>query len=114
MVPGVLPLLPLSLVTWSDRLSFRGHASHGLAIDRDHSRENSRDRCHPGDEAALNLIGIQSGEDVAKVIMGWPAILERAEPGEQSQLLGVEEGDLGEALRTLIYPLILYPVKSMA
>ena len=46
------------------------------------------------------MIGIQSGEDVAKVIMGWPAILERAEPGEQSQLPGVEEGDLGEAFRT--------------
>jgi hypothetical protein len=73
-------------------------SAHGLAIDRNHPRGNPRYRGHPGDEAALERIGVQSGEDVAEVIMGWRAILERAEPAEQSQLPGAEEGDLREAL----------------
>ncbi len=74
-------------------------SAHGLAIDCDHPRGNSRHRGHPGDEAALECIGVQGGEDVAEVIMGRRAILERAETAQQSELPGAEEGDLGEAFR---------------
>ena len=73
--------------------------AHSLAIDGDNTCGNARHCGDPGDEAALELLGIQRREDIAEVIMRRRAILERAEPTEQRELLGAEKRDLSEAFR---------------
>ena len=76
----------------------RGSA-RGFAINGDNTCGNARHRADPGDEAALELIGVERREDIAEVIMRRRAILERAEPAEQLKLLGAEKCDLREAFR---------------
>ena len=48
---------------------FFGRIGAGLAIDGDDPGRNPGQRCDPGDEAALELLGIQRGEDIAQVIV---------------------------------------------
>ena len=40
-------------------------AAHGFAINRDHAHGHTGQRRDPGDEAALELLRIEGGEDVA-------------------------------------------------
>jgi len=52
----------------------------------------------PHAEAALELPGVESSEDIAQVIVRRGAILERTEATQQRQFLDAEKSDLGEAL----------------
>ena len=47
---------------------------------------------------AWNCSALERGQDVAQVIVGWRAILERPKAAEQPKLFDPEQGDLGEAL----------------
>src|ERR1700684_2384373 len=73
-------------------------STHGLATDRYHARRHASHRGNPGHEAALELFGIENGQDIAQVIMGRRAVLERAEAAEKLKFLDAEESDLGKAL----------------
>ena len=60
-------------------------SAHGLAVDGDHPRRHPGHRGDPGDEAALELLGVERGEDVAEMIVGRRAVLERPEAAKQSR-----------------------------
>ena len=47
-----------------------GSAHAGLAVDGHHLLGNPGQGRHPGDEAALERLGVEGGEDVAQMIMG--------------------------------------------
>jgi len=53
---------------------------------------------NPGDEAALELLGVKDCDDVAKMIVRGRTVLERAEAAEEFDFLDAEEGDFGEGL----------------
>jgi hypothetical protein len=55
---------------------------------------------HPSDKAALELLGVENGEDIAAVTMIGGAILKRPEATQKAELLNPEERNLGEALGT--------------
>ena len=54
----------------------------------------------PRDKAALELLGIERGKDVAEVIVRRRPIAKRPEPAQQFQLLLAEAGDIDEGLRS--------------
>jgi len=72
--------------------------SQGQAVDGDHALRYSGDRRHPGGEAALELFGIQRGQDIAEVIVRGRAVAERAEAAEQIPLFHPEDGNIGDGL----------------
>jgi hypothetical protein len=74
-------------------------ATNRLAVDGDDALRNADQRGHPGNKAALEVIGIQGGEDIAQMIMRRRAFAERTEPAQQSQLLLAEAGDVGDGFR---------------
>ena len=59
----------------------------------------SGQRGDPGDEAALELLVVEHGEDIAKMVVRRRAIGEGAETAQQVQLLAAEQGDVGDGLR---------------
>ena len=72
----------------------------GLAIDGDDFLRGSGQRGYPGDEAALELLVVQHGEDIArKMVVRRRAIGEGTEAAQQVQLLAAEQGDVGDGLR---------------
>jgi hypothetical protein len=73
--------------------------AHGLTVDGDHFGRNPRLRRDPGDEATLEGLGVQRGENVTEVIVRRRSILERSEASEQSQFQPAESGDVGDRLR---------------
>ena len=73
-------------------------AAQGLAVDRDHAFRRAGQRGDPGDEAALELIGIQGSEDVAKMIVRGRAVPKRPEPAHQVDLPSPEAGDVDEGV----------------
>jgi hypothetical protein len=56
-------------------------------------------RRDPGDEALLELLGIERGQDVAQVVVRRRAVGERAEAAQQRQLLDAEQRDVGDGFR---------------
>ena len=52
-------------------------SARGLAVGRDHLGRRARERGDPGDEAALELLGIERCEDVAEMVMRRRAVAER-------------------------------------
>src|SRR5208337_249481 len=74
--------------------------AHGLAIDGDHPGRNAGQRGDPGDEATLELVGVQHRQNIAQVTVVRCAIFERAEAAEKRKFLDAEQGDLGESLGT--------------
>ena len=58
---------------------FAARPAHGLTVDRDDPFGEARHRGHPGDEAVLELFGIERCEDVANPVVRWRPILEGAE-----------------------------------
>jgi hypothetical protein len=62
-----------------------------LAVDGDEVGRAPGQRRHPADEAALELLGIEHGEEVAQVIMRGRAVRERPEVAQQGQLLLVDQ-----------------------
>ena len=71
-------------------------SAHRLAVDGDHPRRHASQRGHPGNEAALEMLGIKGGEDVADAIMRRRAIAEGAEPAQKLQFLVAKAGDVGK------------------
>src|SRR5208282_6514209 len=50
-------------------------------------------------EAALELLMVQHGEDIAKMVVRRRAVGEAAEAAQKVQLLTAEQGDVGDGLR---------------
>src|SRR6185437_10556225 len=71
-------------------------AAYGLAVDRHHAFRDADQRRDPGDEAALELLGVERGENVTQVVVRRRAIAERPEPAEQVALGAAEAGDIDE------------------
>ena len=71
-------------------------SAHGLAIDGDKALGPSGSCRDPGDKAALERHGVQCGENVAEMVLGWLAITVRAEtpldPGEAIRARQYREG----------------------
>jgi hypothetical protein len=74
-------------------------ATRCLAIDRNHPGRHADEVCYPGDEAALERLGIERGEDIAEMIVGGSAVAKRLEPAKQTELLLAEPRDIHERLR---------------
>ena len=74
--------------------------AHRLAVEGDHAGRNAGQRDDPGDEATLDLVGVQHRQDVAQVTVVRRAILERTEAAKKRQLFNPEQGDLGESFGT--------------
>lgn len=73
-------------------------AARGLAIDGDNpGRRTGRGR-HPGDEALLERLRIQTGEKGAELVVRGRAVGERTEPAQQCELLLAEPGDVHDRL----------------
>ena len=71
----------------------------GLAIDGDDPLGGSGQGGYPGDEAALELLVVQHGEDIAKMVVRRRAVGEAAEAAQKVQRLAAEQGDVGGGLR---------------
>src|SRR3954447_25698449 len=69
-----------------------------LAINGDHLGCDAGDRCHPGDETALERLSVQSGQDVAKMIVSWRAVGEWPEAAQQVALFLTKPGDVSNRL----------------
>lgn len=63
-------------------LAFVAGAPSRLAIDGDDTLRAASQSCDPGDEAALELLVIQHGEDVTEVIVRWRSVGERAKAAQ--------------------------------
>ena len=70
-----------------------------LAIDRDHIRRNAGQRGNPADEAALEMLGVERGEDVAEVVVRGRSFAKRPKPAQEGELLAPEARDIDECLR---------------
>ena len=76
-----------------------GGSPYRLAVDGDDLGRSAGQRRHPGDEALLELVGIQRREYVPQMVVGRRAIGEGQKPAQQVQFLCPETGDIGERLR---------------
>src|SRR5436309_11003435 len=65
---------------WMGSLALLVGPTHGLAVDGDHPTRRSRQRGDPGDEAALELLGVEGGQNIAEVIVRRRAVAKRPEP----------------------------------
>lgn len=75
-----------------------------LAVDRDHIGRGPGERGNPAHKAALELLCIESCEDVAQMIVRWRACLKRPAPAQKLQLLVAEAGNVDECLGTRQHP----------
>jgi hypothetical protein len=91
---GALPLV------LDGRLATRllAGAARGLSVDGDHLGRRSDQRGDPGDEAPLERIGVNRGEDVAQVIVRRRPIAKRPEAAQKRELLHPEPGDIDKGL----------------
>ena len=78
---------------------FETRPARRLPVDRDDAFRYPGDRRNPSGEAALELSGVQHGEDVAEMIVRGRAVTERTEAAEQVQFFGAKDGYLGDGLR---------------
>ena len=69
-----------------------------LAVDGDDASIQTCQARDPGDEARLELLGVEDGEDVAELVVRWGLILEWPEATQQRQLLLAVLGDLDPTL----------------
>ena len=74
-------------------------APQRLAVDGDEIGPERCERAGPGDEAALELFGVESREQIAELIVRRRAVLERSEPAQERELPLAELRDLDPALR---------------
>src|SRR5208337_3188093 len=73
--------------------------TRGLSVDGDHPLWCPSQRRNPGNEAALEVLGVKRREDIAEVIVRRRAIAKWPEPAQEIELLGTETGDVDEGLR---------------
>ena len=62
-------------------------AAQRLAIDGNHIRRRAGQRGHPGDEAVLELLGVESGKNVAELIVRGRTVAKRPKPAQKAELL---------------------------
>ena len=74
-------------------------AAQRLAVDSDHLPGCAGQRRHPIDEAALELLGVEHGQNVAEVIMRRRPMAKRPEPPQQLDLLFPKPRNVDECLR---------------
>ncbi len=86
-------------VDWRVALPLLAGPPGGLALDGDDPLGGSGQCGYPGDEAALELLGVQHGEDIAKMVVRRRAVGEGAEAAQKVQLLAAEQCDAGDGLR---------------
>jgi hypothetical protein len=71
-------------------------SAHGLAINRHHPGRHTDQQGGPGDEAALKLLRIEGGEDIAEVVVRWSTVEEWPETTEKFEFLATKSGDVHE------------------
>ncbi len=81
-------------------LCFVMRPAHGLAVDGDHAFRHIAERCDPGGEAPLELLGVEHGHDISKMTVCRRAILEGTETARKVALLLTEQRDIDEGLGT--------------
>ena len=72
--------------------------AQGLAINRNHLGRRTRQGSNPGCKAALEVLGIEAGEDIAQMVMRGRAVQKRPEPSQKAELLGPKAGDINKRL----------------
>lgn len=75
-------------------------AMHGFAVDDDHLGRRTGQRGDPGDETALESLGVERRKNVAQLIVRWRPVAERPEAAQKLELPFAELRDIGERLRT--------------
>ena len=70
--------------------------AHGLAVDRHHTGGNANQRGDPGHKAALELLGVEGGEDITEMVVGRRAAEEWPEAPEKVHFHAAEAGDINE------------------
>jgi hypothetical protein len=70
----------------------------GLAVDGKHPLRRSGQCRDPGDEASLELLGVEHRQDVAEMVVRWCAVLERTEATQKLAFLAAEQGDIDKCL----------------
>ena len=83
-------------------------SAHRLGIDGNHPDGCAGYRGRPGDKAALELLGIENGQDITEAAVIRCAIVERTEATKKAEFLDAKEDDPGEApgeglLRCLVH-----------
>ena len=73
-------------------------AAQGLAIDSHRPFGDPDQGRHPRHEATLECLGVESGQNITEVVMGWRARREGAKLAQQNKLLVAEAGDVGDRL----------------
>ena len=71
-------------------------SAHRLAVDRHHALRNADQRGDPAHEAALEVLRVEGGEDVAEVVVRWRTIEEWPEASEKLQFHAAKPGDIDE------------------
>lgn len=79
-------------------------APNRLPIDRNDVPAEPGERRHPGDEAVLKLLRIESREDMVELVMRGRAVLEMPEAVQEAKLLLTERGDLQPGFAPGEYP----------
>ena len=69
-----------------------------LAVDRHHPAHRLCEALHSGDETTLKLLGVQSGEHDAGLVMRWHTMSERQKAAQERQTLLAIEGDFDPAI----------------
>ena len=72
-------------------------APRGLAVDGDQLGRRAGERGDPGHEAPLEGLGVQRGEEVARMVVRGGTLGEGAQAAQKRQLARTEPGDVGEA-----------------
>ena len=73
-------------------------APQRLAVDGEHTRAGLVNRLDPGDETALEPLGIQGRKQVSKLVMRWRGVLVREEAAQKTQLPLAEKSHIHPTL----------------
>lgn len=74
--------------------------SQGQAIDGNHPLRRSGQCSDPGDDAALESLGVEHRQSVAGMVVRRRAVFEQAETAQKLAFLAAEQGDIGNSLGT--------------
>ncbi len=70
----------------------------GLAVDGDHPLRRAGQCRYPGQEAAMELLGVQHGQDVAEMVVCRGGVRQRSEAAQQFPFIRAEQGDIDQGL----------------
>jgi hypothetical protein len=78
-------------------------AAQRLAIDGNHIGRRAGQRSHPGHEALLELVGVESGKNVAELIVRGRTVAKRPKPAQKAEFLLAKQGNIDERFRSAQY-----------